>query len=88
MNNTTNKYISTEALRFVVKSEGNNSADAYERHCEIISRIIDLVRKEGASIDEDWNDSDYGTKIYRIEPNGNETEVSGWIEGEDEPSAK
>lgn len=85
MSNTTNKYVSTEALRFVIKSEGNNSADAYERHCEVISRIIDLVRKEGAAIDEDWHDRDYGTKIHRVEADGELTEVSGWLEGEDEP---
>lgn len=86
MSNTKNKYVSTEALRFVVNSVGETSSDAYEAHCEVISKIIDLARKNGIKIDESYFD-DSGTKIYRIEKDGRETEVSGWLDdGVDEPT--
>lgn len=86
MNNTKNKYVSTEALRFVINSEGMTSSDAYEAHCEAISRIIDLARKHGIKIDESYFD-DSGTKVYRVEADGRETEVSGWLgDNEDEPT--
>lgn len=88
MSNTKNKYVSTEALRFVINSVGETSSDAYEAHCEAISKIIDLARKHGFKIDESYFD-DSGTKIYRIEKDGRETEVSGWLgDNEDEPSPK
>ena len=83
---TTNKYISQESLRIVIKSEGATSTDAYERHCDIISKVIDLIRKEGADVDE-WFEDDYGTQIFRIEDDGGSTEVSGWLgDNPDEPN--
>lgn len=75
-----NKYYSSEGLRFIVKSEGKDSSDAYEKHCEVISAIIDAARRVGAEIDENF-DSDNGTRIYFVDADGEGLEVQGWMDG-------
>jgi hypothetical protein len=73
-----NEYRSIESLRFIIKSKGKDSNDAYDKHCEVISAIIDAARKAGAEIDESFFD-DSGTKVYYVDKDSDLLEVSGWL---------
>jgi hypothetical protein len=74
-----NNYLFHERLEFYLKAEGINSTEAFEAHCKAISQLIDYARTIGLEINE-YQQTD--CTCWRVEENGEETEVSGWITGE------
>lgn len=81
MSNTTNRYISTESLHFVIETKAEDSTKAYLNHLELIGIIVDVARQRGIKLEECF-DNDSGVKIVRIDEDGNEHDAVGWINGE------
>lgn len=74
-----NKYLFHERLEFYLKADGINSTEAFEEHCKAISKLIDYARTVGLEINECMATD---CTCWRIEKDGTETEVGGWITGE------
>lgn len=70
-----NNYLFHERLEFYFKAKGINSTEAFEEHCEAVSKLIDYARTIGLEINE-LQATD--CTCWRIEDNGSETEVDGW----------
>lgn len=76
-----NKYLFHERLEFYLKADGKNSSEAFEEHCEAISKLIDYARTVGLEINEVMATD---CTCWRIEDNGAEVEVEGWKNGEED----
>ena len=71
-----NNYLLTERLEFMFKTNGIDSKEAFEKHCQALSQLIDYGRSIGLEVNE-CQATD--CTCYRIEgDDGREVEVHGW----------
>lgn len=76
-----NKYLFSERLEFYFNAEGNNSTEAFVHHADAIGRLIDYARTIGLEVNEL---AATDCTCWRQEADDTETEVSGWITGEED----
>ena len=71
-----NNYLLTERLEFMFKTNGIDSTEAFEKHCQALSQLIDYGRSIGLEVNE-WEPTD--CTCYRIEGNdGREVLDNEW----------
>jgi hypothetical protein len=80
MTTNINKHIVTETLRVSFEVNSNDSNEAYRKYLEAFGMFYDALKRSGATL-QDHLDADDVVKVYKVNSDGKEVEVSGWIDG-------
>ena len=80
MTTNTSKHIVTETLRISFETNSKDSNEAYQNYLGAFGIFYDAIKRSGATVSDHF-DSDGVVRVYRVDSDGKEVEVCGWIDG-------